>query len=369
MAHSDHQPKSKQHAQRRDVHRRYPLWVYDEDDWQAMRNLPVGGLICPKPDCRAELVTVELRKTGTRFLRNRPGTADCGHAFARSQGGGPPSAEHRWFQQRLAMLCDDLGYEAIQEHYQSRADVWVAGAPPLAIEVQRWNTDFTARTDARGSKGANVLWLLPESASSQKAGRELFRQPAARIRVSRRGNRGEEAKPWEPGFSGRVLLWVGATILRPSKDGLSLVSAGSYDAKEFLREVLEGERRWYGPGEPGFPFAGWARPVEVERMRNRSAAEQRRRQVERPKHPSPVPVPTVEVPRRADIAVKPSAGVEENAGAVLAVEPPAPVDSAQPPSDVAATPLNANPFLRRIERTSDRTWFQRLRAWLARGKA
>ena len=252
-----------------------------------MRALPVGDLICPEPECRAELTTVE-RQTGTRFLRNRKGTSDCGHAFGRGQGGGPPSAEHRWFQQRLAMLCDILGYDAIQEHLH--ADVWVASTPQLAIEVQRWATDIPGRSAARQAKGANVLWLLPESAKSQKLGTELFRQPAARIRVFHRDDRTKEARPWEPGHSGPVLLSVGATVMRLSPDGRSLVSAGSYDAKKFLREVLEGERRWYGPREPGFKFgAGWALTSEVERLRARRAAQQPARvlpPVARAEHPA-----------------------------------------------------------------------------------
>lgn len=99
------------------------------------------------------------------------------------------------------MLCDDLGYEAMQEH--AYADVWVKNTPPLAIEVQRWATNFAVRFAARQAMGANVLWLLPESASSKKAGQDLFRHPAARLRVLRRGSRTEEAKPWEPGHSGR----------------------------------------------------------------------------------------------------------------------------------------------------------------------
>lgn len=269
MTHEDHWQCTKQHASRRDVHRRYPLWVYDDDDWSLMhgdKKLPVGDLICPARGCRAELIAVE-RKNGTRFLRNRKGTSDCGHAFGRAQSGGPPSAEHRWLQQRLAMLCDTLGYGAVQEHYESRADVWVESTPPLAIEIQRWPTAFAGRTEARRSLGAEVLWLLPETASSQKAGQEMFRRSAARIRVMKRDDRSQEARPWEPEHSGEVRLWVGATVMKPSPDGLTLVSAGNYDARDFLREVIKGERRWYGPNESGFKFgSGWARPDEVEQM-------------------------------------------------------------------------------------------------------
>lgn len=359
MAHRDHQPKSKQHAHRRDVHRRFPLWVYDDDDWQKMRDLPVGDLICPKPGCRAELVPVE-RQTGTRFLRNRPGTSDCGHAFARGQGGGPPSPEHRWFQQRLVMLCDDVGYEAMQEH--AYADVWVKSTPPLAIEVQRRATNFAVRSAARQAMGANVLWLLPESASSKKAGQDLFRHPAARIRVLRRDSRTEEAKPWEPGHSGRVLLWVGATVMRPSRDGLTLVSAGNYDAREFLREVLGGERRWYGPNEPGFKFgAGWARTADVEQMRARRTAHQRSRDT---------PPPPVAIPPTPDTS--PRGKDDELPSLPEAVAVP-PVDLEVPVVSPMATPEapareQVNPFLPRVvPLPARRPWFQRLRAWLMKG--
>lgn len=374
MAHEDHSQRSKQHAWRRDVRRRYPLWVYDDDDWSLMHGenkLPVGDLICPAPGCRAELVAVE-RESGTRFLRNRRGTADCGHAFGWDRRGGSPSAEHRWLQQRLAMLCDTLGYEAIQEHFESHADVWVASTPPVAIEIQRWPTAFASRSAARQSKGANVLWLLPESASSKRVGRELFRYPAARIRVMQREDRTKEATPWEPGHSGRVLLWVGATVMRRSTDGLTLVSAGNYDAREFLRELLEGERRWYGPNEPGFKFgSGWARPDDVEQVRaarHRAAASR-----------LPGPLPTV-------VAIPPAAGtapsvrepaLDDQEHGVTPVAPEAPrredADRHQI-SDATAkdAPPSAGCDLRPPELPvadvpARRGWLQRLMTWFRTG--
>lgn len=377
MAHDDHSQRTKQHALRRDVNRRYPLWVYDDDDWNLMHGdgkLPVGDLICPATGCRAELVAVENGTTGTRFLRNRPGTAECGHAFGRAQGGGPPSAEHRWLQQRLAMLCDDLGYEAVQEHYESRADVWVASTPPLAIEVQRWPTAFADRSEARQSKGAKVLWLLPESASSKKAGRELFRQPAARIRVLKRGGRTEEATPWEPGHSGRVLLWVGATVMRPAPDGLTLTSAGNYDARRFLREVLEGERKWYGPKETGFAFgSGWARPEDVEQVQSaRSHAAS-------PSVPAPPnamaqrPAPTeikplaAEPPAQAPARKGPDAPVPVRLGAKDFEHHPGPDEAVTTPRSDAAQEVAPSTCPQTGAAAARRGWIQQLQTWLKRG--
>ncbi len=322
-----------------------------------MRALPVGDLICPKPGCRAELTTVE-RQTGTRFLRNRKGTSDCGHAFGRSQGGGPPSAEHRWFQQRLAMLCDILGYEAIQEHLH--ADLWVASTPPLAIEVQRWATDIPARSAARQANGANVLWLLPESAKSQKLSTELFRQPAARIRVFHRDDRTKEARPWEPGHSGPVLLSVGATVMRLSQDDRSLVSAGSYDAKKFLREVLEGERRWYGPREQGFKFgAGWALTADIERMRARRAAHQRARVVP----------PVARVEHSAAIVNATPPGIPSAEQDEPSVETPSvevPLDNG-PQTTAGSAGIEAKPGGALATPSRGVSWLRRLRKWFFQG--
>lgn len=378
MAHEDHRKPSKQHAQRRDVHRRHPLWVYDDDDWDVMygeNKVPTGDLICPEAGCRAELVAVE-RKSGTRFLRNRKGTADCGHAFGRPSGGGPPSPEHRWLQQRLAMLCGDLDDEAIPEHAESRADVWVASTPPLAIEVQRWPTSFAKRGDTRCAKGAKVLWLLPESASGPKVNRALFEQPAARIRVMHRKDRTKEAKPWEPGHSGRVLVWIGATVMKIGDDG-TLVSAGNDDARAFLREVLSGERRWYGPIEPGFAFgSGWARPGDVKQMRAtlRSATTA---QV--------APSGTVAVANTPQKEVEPPAARPTRATATAPCPmPPAPAlatdgdtlescthrhsPDAVPPDSPAHGTREAPPPTPPITDVPPRTgWFQRLMTWLTEG--
>lgn len=329
-----------------------------------MRDLPVGDLICPKPGCRAELVPVE-RQTGTRFLRNRPGTSDCGHAFARGQGGGPPSPEHRWLQQRLVMLCDDLGYEAMQEH--AYADVWVRNTPPLAIEVQRWATNFAVRSAARQALGANVLWLLPESASSKKAGQDLFRHPAARLRVLRRGSRTEEARPWEPGHSGRVVLWVGATVMCPGQDSLTLVSAGNYDAREFLREVLSGERRWYGPNEPGFKFgAGWAKTADVEQMQTRRA-ERQRGVPPSPSSFSPAPVSAEPVP--VEYGDGPNLLPEAEVVTLVPIgDPDAPPLAVPQLPSVDSGAERRNPFLPTpVPYPTRRPWFERLRAWLTKG--
>lgn len=334
--------------------------------------VPTGDLICPEANCRAELIAVE-RKNGTRFLRNRSGTSDCGHAFGRPSGGGPPSPEHRWLQQRLAMLCGYLGYQAVPEHGPSHADVWVTSTPPLAIEIQRWPTAFADRSAARRSKGAKVLWLLPESASSPKVGQALFRHPAARIRVMHREDPTRQAKPWEPEHSGHVRVWIGATVMKLGDDG-TLVSAGNYDALTFLREVLDGRRQWYGPNEPGFKFgSGWARTEDVTQMRH--ALLQRTRMTRtaalvtgavknsppsQPRTPAPEPYPKPAAPQKPGFpshASPPDGPIQEQPDRES-------LDATAIDSPTNDTHQEKSPTPSVTQPQPEPVWLQRLRAWL-----
>lgn len=275
--HGDH--IQKRHALRRDVQLSQPLWVGNDADWALMHGpskLPTGTLICAEEGCRRPLVAVFLKATATRFLRNHPDGPACGHGFDEpSGGGGLMSDEHRWLQQRVKMLCEDLGHPSLLEHYASRSDVWVEnvtpgpGVPgkPLAIEVQRWSTRFAERTQRRQDLGATVLWMFPESAKSGAATQALFEFPSVRIRVMRADNRRVSVTPWKADHSGRVRLCVGGTVMRFDASKRAMVSAGNYDAKAFIQEVLSGERDWYPRGTVGFPTAGWARVEDVTRMR------------------------------------------------------------------------------------------------------
>ncbi|GED05155.1 hypothetical protein AUR04nite_06870 [Glutamicibacter uratoxydans] len=179
------------------------------------------------------------------------------------------TAEHLWFQNAISGLCAELGYEAIQEDYESRADILVQSSPPVAVEIQRVSTDFNKRTLTRQNLGMNVLWLIPETAkNSRSINHALFNQPAARIRVFNKNDRTTEVKPWLPDYSGSYDLLIGATVMKIGSDGQLLVSTGNYSARQFLREVLSGERKWFGPNEKYFKFgSGWARPEDVEQVR------------------------------------------------------------------------------------------------------
>jgi hypothetical protein len=254
MAHLVHDQRGpKQHAQVRGERPRLrPLWVYDEDDWTLMRSLPTGSLICPESRCSSAFEVPQENTHGTRFLKNRRVGDACSHLPTRPDlGGGPMSAQHRWLQARLARILETLDFPAITEHAATNADVFVPG-PGLAIEVQRWSSNFEKRTAARVNKGSPVLWLLTEDAKGRATQQALFSLPAARVKVHALGDDTRRLAPWDDrSLNRRARLSVFATVATLRAD--ASLRTRPYDARAFLAEVLAGSRRWYPPGTPGLP--------------------------------------------------------------------------------------------------------------------
>lgn len=275
-----------------------PLWVYDTEDWALMRAQSTGMLICPEPGCRAPLTTVQ-RENGTRFLRSKPSNP-CDHSFVRPDGGGGPmSAEHRWLQGRLARVCESLGYRAITEHAESNSDVYIPGAE-LAVEVQRWSTQFERRTAHRRRLGLKVVWMIPESAKGKGVGRALFRLPAVRLAVRHRDDRRQPLEPWKhPAQDKDAILVLYGTVARPDAQ-TGVLRIGMYDAAQFLAEVLRDQRQWYPPGTPGLPHrdrGAWARAADLERARTAAGTTAHAPQPQRPLPAGQTPgIPEVDRP-------------------------------------------------------------------------
>lgn len=249
--HGSHPQKgSKRHAQLRDEPPRLrPLWVYDPEDWAEMQVKP---LVCPEPGCRTPFQKPIENNNGTRFLKDMPHQG-CSHVFARPErGGGPISKQHWWMQARLMRICESLGYGAIPEHYPTYADVYVPKTK-LAIEYERWSRAFEARTRARHEAGADrILWLVPEDANNPGTNRALFSLPVVRVKIRAYRER-EPLRPWENADVSRIaLLYFYATVAKLDPATNTLVTRAQ-DAKAFLREVLEGRRRWHPPGTPRLP--------------------------------------------------------------------------------------------------------------------
>ena len=244
------------------------LWVYDERDWAVMRAQPSGALVCPAAGCGSPFTAPRENQYGTRWLADRPG-ADCGHSPTRpGAGGGPMSAQHRWMQERLRRMCAALGQEAIPEHRDTNADLYLPG-PRLVIEVQRWATDFAGRTEARERKGARVLWLITEDASGRCVDRALRSQPCARVRVHARGDRRTRLRPWlNPEEGRRAVLSVGARVAFFDQE-TGLFRFGWRDGCGFLAEVVEGRRVRrpdVAPGRMGPSGGGWALAEDLDRV-------------------------------------------------------------------------------------------------------
>jgi hypothetical protein len=229
------------------------LWVYDEQDWAVMRAQPSGSLVCPVAGCGAPFTVVRENERGTRWLVDLPclsgqdrRTAGCSHTLTRpGAGGGPMSAQHRWMQERLRRMCAALGHESVPEHDATNADLYVPEAR-LAIEVQRWATDFAGRTKARERAGARVLWLITEDAKGRSVERALRRQPCVRVRVHERGDRRTRLEPWlRPQEASRAVLSVRPRAACP--DAAGRFRSGWRDGCGFLAEVIDGRRVW-SPG-------------------------------------------------------------------------------------------------------------------------
>ena len=149
------------------------------------------------------------------------------------------------------MKSSAASFAAITEHAATNSDVFVPG-PDLAIEVQRWSTDFEKRTAARVDQGASVLWLMTEDAKGRATDRALFGLPAARVKVHALNDDTKRLAPWDNRSLNRIArLSVQGTVATLRPDGT--LHTKPHDARTFLAEVLAGTRRWFPPGTPGLP--------------------------------------------------------------------------------------------------------------------
>lgn len=267
----------KEYAVLRAADRRRVLCVRNEDDWAEMKTVGAGGLVCPAEGCDSILVACTSKKE-KRFLRYHNKARQCGHSYDPNGGGGVEGSEHLWIKNRVAQICNWLGYDVEIEHQPSQADIWVHSDPPLAIEIQRWDTDIEARTRSREQLGAQTIWLFTEGASSA-VDKYLFKTPAARVRVYEKNdgaNGRKPIKPWLSECKETPYVYIGATVLSSHRSGRMLGSAGNYDAMKFFRQVLAGDRIWVAPesklAEHG---GGWALRKDIQelkRLRARQAA-------------------------------------------------------------------------------------------------
>jgi len=282
---------SKIHARLRDELQRGRLWVRNDEHWAVMRTHRTE-LVCPQLGCSVPIEPVDMQ--GTRFLRNKRGWKDaCDHwqetTTDAEPGGGPMSPRHVWHRDRLVRICESLGMEAIPEHPPTHADVYIP-ITQYALEIQLRDTDFIGRIQARASRGANTLWLLPPDISGKAVEDALFRLPSARLnvydaRVPPRARGNHPFAPWNDSkqLNRHARLEVYATVY-VACDEAPYLRRRKMDCRQFLREVLAGQRVWVPENTDGVPtkkrgrgrVAGWVKPDEVQNAREEQRADQAR---------------------------------------------------------------------------------------------
>lgn len=263
-------------------------WIRDPDDWAAVHRPGENiQLVCPDGGCGQSMKATERTKPRTTRYLSDTGDVSCTH-FLPTGGGGPMTEEHLWVQGALRKACEELGYEARLE--SDYADVRVDSSPPFALEVQRASTNFRERRVQRAERGMETIWFLPETAKKSRKD-PLFTQPCVRLVYFDRPGPGAKkltaadllGAVWTGGGADRVDLRVAVTLWTPSQDHLEFVKARTLPIKEFLEQVLEGERRWHparalhGKSAPRGTWAGWV--LEDDLAAVQDARKEHRRQV------------------------------------------------------------------------------------------
>ncbi|GAA3288220.1 hypothetical protein [Nesterenkonia halobia] len=290
--------------------------------------------------------------------------------------------EHLWLQGRLRDMCEELGYPARLE--KDFADVRVDSPTPYALEVQRVSTDFSTRTAQRAERGMRTIWFLPETekqrnTSQTRQGDPVFTAPAVRLRYySSRGNHTTmlstqylQNNVWN-GSGGRdVDLRVAVTVWEMTEDrqGFRRIDnnrAIDMDLKDFLQEVLSGERRWFskqllhGRTARG-KWAGWAKVRDVEEVHETRA--RRARNAERSRDQAAKQTREEEVRRRASEEERQHELTQDPEEARVVEQPTAPIgsapQSAELPTESAPHPdTPTDPPL---------PWWKRFLRWISAG--
>jgi len=273
-------------------------------------------LICPEAGCGVQLFPrpKSAKSAVARHLwlgtQQRDG---CDHWTGGSDG-GPMTPRHLWVQTRLLEMCRELGFSAVAEDHHTRADVLVA-APATALEVQLRPTAFVDRTQSRRDKGVDTVWFIASDVSRKNPSVRTavatlptvyFEVRDRRFHASRSG-----FSPWDDpsgDLSQHAEIKVFGTVFDLSATASTpTLTHGGMSAREFLREVLSGERRWMEPGRPGMPIIqqgrnrpGWVRPPDLAAV---SLTDHKKR--------TPAPAAEPEVPAVPRQPALPSTSVPE----------------------------------------------------------
>lgn len=236
--------------------------VNHQADWELIYKHPSIQVKCLVESCETLLTAKQMRRSGLRFLAVRVG--GCSHNLVATRvdrddveqdphqlagGGGPEGDEHLWMKATLFKIAQSLGAEAVVEHSLTRADVFLPGHD-LALEYQRWNTDFLQRTEQRSSAGvAHTVWMFPwqppntQQTSVLKAfNNEVFEHGGMFIAVRNEDDARELQRPWEDASQERTArLYASGSIAVFDIDRAALIRK-ERPLETVLAEILAGDR-------------------------------------------------------------------------------------------------------------------------------
>ncbi|GAB3619547.1 hypothetical protein GCM10027417_08070 [Glutamicibacter endophyticus] len=231
-------------------------------DWELIYKNPRILVKCLVESCETLLTAKRMSKSGLRFFAARSG--NCSHNLVEIQveqgeveqdaanlvgGGGPEGNEHLWMKGRLLKIAQSLGAKAVVEHTPTRADVFLPDHD-IALEYQRWNTNFARRTRQRALVGAaNTIWMFPwqppgpPRTQARKAfNTAVFKHGGIYVAVRNKDNPGELQRPWEDSSLERTArLYASGSIVVFDPDLGALVRKSRSLAK-VLNQIISGDR-------------------------------------------------------------------------------------------------------------------------------
>ena len=235
--------------------------VNDQAGWELIYKNPAIRVKCLVKSCDTLLMAKRMSQSGLRFLAVRSG--GCSHNLIEMRvergevdqdpsdlagGGGPEGDEHLWMKGRLFKIAQSLGANAVVEHSPTHADVFLP-RQNLALEYQRWDTDFRGRTAQRSSTGARTVWMFPWQPSNAPRTRtlksfnnEVFEHGGIYVAVRNKDNLSELQKPWEVGSQERTArLYASGSIAVFDSHRGALVRK-QLSLATVLAEIMSGER-------------------------------------------------------------------------------------------------------------------------------
>ncbi|MFD1376085.1 hypothetical protein ACFQ4U_07030 [Micrococcus antarcticus] len=238
------------------------ICVNFQADWELVYKNPEIRIKCLVESCETLLMAKRMNKRGLRFLAVRSG--GCSHNLVDMPvepgeleqdpstlegGGGPEGNEHLWNKGRLLKIVQSLGAQAVLEHAPTRADVFLPDVN-IALEYQRWDTDFQQRTEQRALAGATTtIWLFPwlpsktpKSKKHSAFDNQVFKHGGIYVAVKNIDNHYESQCPWEDITQERTArLFASGSIAVFDPDRGALVRT-SRSLATILGEIIAGDR-------------------------------------------------------------------------------------------------------------------------------